>query len=322
MRHQHFWRNSDKLPPDHRLYVASADIKQALEEVRLLPPCVTPLFSGRGGKTNPSDDAQRRKTSNDSNGQGYVLLVCRQTALSATLTLIASAVPCCYNWLETVILALLCFLASVASQRPTKPALLSCAQSWSEDCREVCTTVQAEPVRGRRQITSAERTNMWSVCLTSKGVLNYLNRRISPVGEHPLPSERQQCNILRILPESTAWLQEYRQKCPKACCSAMRYWFMLLLSGCTCLRKCSARLQGTWCERSLDSAQSPRTERSVVPLRRCPALQSNHAAGQGWVSRANPYREAFASAYAGSAAKTHAQPSCCSGGSCSGRAQT
>ena len=24
---------------------------------------------------------------------------------------------------------------------------------------------------------------MWSVCLTSKGVLNYLNRRISPVGE-------------------------------------------------------------------------------------------------------------------------------------------
>lgn len=34
VRHQHFWRNSDKLPPDHRLYVASADIKQALEEVR------------------------------------------------------------------------------------------------------------------------------------------------------------------------------------------------------------------------------------------------------------------------------------------------
>ena len=33
VRHQHFWRNSDKLPPDHRLYVASADIKQALEEV-------------------------------------------------------------------------------------------------------------------------------------------------------------------------------------------------------------------------------------------------------------------------------------------------
>ena len=34
VRHQHFWRNSDKLPPDHRLYVTSADIKQALEEVR------------------------------------------------------------------------------------------------------------------------------------------------------------------------------------------------------------------------------------------------------------------------------------------------
>ena len=36
VRHQHFWRNSDKLPPDHRLYVASADIKLALEEVHPL----------------------------------------------------------------------------------------------------------------------------------------------------------------------------------------------------------------------------------------------------------------------------------------------
>ena len=47
--------------------------------------------------------------------------------------------------------------------------------------------MQSEPVRGRRQITSAERTNMWSVCLTRKGVLNYLNRRISPVGEPAFP---------------------------------------------------------------------------------------------------------------------------------------
>ena len=38
VRHQHFWRNSDKLPPDHRLYVASADIKLALEEVPPLHP--------------------------------------------------------------------------------------------------------------------------------------------------------------------------------------------------------------------------------------------------------------------------------------------
>ena len=30
---------------------------------------------------------------------------------------------------------------------------------------------------------------MWSVCLTSKGVLNYLNRRISPVGMSSSPSE-------------------------------------------------------------------------------------------------------------------------------------
>ncbi|CAL8461954.1 g1485 [Coccomyxa elongata] len=72
VRHQHFWRNSDKLPPEHRLYVTSADIKLALE--------------------------------------------------------------------------------------------------------------QAEPVKPRRQITSAERTNMWTVCLTSQGVLGYLNRRVSPLG--------------------------------------------------------------------------------------------------------------------------------------------
>ena len=43
VRHQHFWRNSDKLPPDHRLYVASADIKQALEEVRQLCSALGPV---------------------------------------------------------------------------------------------------------------------------------------------------------------------------------------------------------------------------------------------------------------------------------------
>ncbi len=45
--------------------------------------------------------------------------------------------------------------------------------------------VQAEPVKPRRQITSAERTNMWTVCLTSQGVLGYLNRRVSPLGPPP-----------------------------------------------------------------------------------------------------------------------------------------
>lgn len=39
-----------------------------------------------------------------------------------------------------------------------------------------------------RQITSAERTNMWTVCLTSQGVLGYLNRRVSPLGGFPHPS--------------------------------------------------------------------------------------------------------------------------------------
>lgn len=37
VRHQHFWRNSDKLPPEHRLYVTSADIKLALEQVPVPP---------------------------------------------------------------------------------------------------------------------------------------------------------------------------------------------------------------------------------------------------------------------------------------------
>jgi hypothetical protein len=45
---------------------------------------------------------------------------------------------------------------------------------------------QAEPVKPRTQITSAERTNMWTVCLTSQGVLGYLNRRVSPLGERLL----------------------------------------------------------------------------------------------------------------------------------------
>lgn len=41
-------------------------------------------------------------------------------------------------------------------------------------------------MKPQRQITSAERTNMWTVCLTSKGVLGYLNRRVSPLGVPPL----------------------------------------------------------------------------------------------------------------------------------------
>ena len=40
VRHQHFWRNSDKLPPEHRLYVASADIKLALEQARTPLPMI------------------------------------------------------------------------------------------------------------------------------------------------------------------------------------------------------------------------------------------------------------------------------------------
>jgi hypothetical protein len=38
VRHQHFWRNSDKLPPEHRLYVTSAEIKHALDQAHIPPP--------------------------------------------------------------------------------------------------------------------------------------------------------------------------------------------------------------------------------------------------------------------------------------------
>ena len=41
---------------------------------------------------------------------------------------------------------------------------------------------QGEPARPKRTIAASERTNLWTVCLTSAGVLGYLNRRISPLG--------------------------------------------------------------------------------------------------------------------------------------------
>jgi hypothetical protein len=37
-------------------------------------------------------------------------------------------------------------------------------------------------VRPKRTIAAAERTNLWTVCLTRAGVLGYMNRRISPLG--------------------------------------------------------------------------------------------------------------------------------------------
>ncbi len=41
-------------------------------------------------------------------------------------------------------------------------------------------------VQPKQDITQFERTNLWTVCLTSTGVVNYLNRKISPLGM-PLP---------------------------------------------------------------------------------------------------------------------------------------
>lgn len=35
-------------------------------------------------------------------------------------------------------------------------------------------------------INPEQRSNKWTVCLTSKGVIAYLNKRISPLGAHAL----------------------------------------------------------------------------------------------------------------------------------------
>ena len=40
-------------------------------------------------------------------------------------------------------------------------------------------------MRPKKTISPTERTNLWTVCLTSQGVLGYLNRRISPLGAPP-----------------------------------------------------------------------------------------------------------------------------------------
>ena len=38
-------------------------------------------------------------------------------------------------------------------------------------------------------INPEQRSNKWTVCLTSKGVIAYLNKRISPLGVHALPGQ-------------------------------------------------------------------------------------------------------------------------------------
>lgn len=40
-------------------------------------------------------------------------------------------------------------------------------------------------VQPKQDITQFERTNLWTVCLTTSGVVNYLNRKISPLGDSP-----------------------------------------------------------------------------------------------------------------------------------------
>lgn len=40
-----------------------------------------------------------------------------------------------------------------------------------------------ECVVPKYDISQEERTNAWTVCLTTRGVVGYLNKRISPLGE-------------------------------------------------------------------------------------------------------------------------------------------
>ena len=41
----------------------------------------------------------------------------------------------------------------------------------------------AQPVVPKTHISPDERTNSWTVCLTTSGVVGYLNKRISPLGK-------------------------------------------------------------------------------------------------------------------------------------------
>lgn len=49
-----------------------------------------------------------------------------------------------------------------------------------------------EPVSPKLDISPDERTNAWTVCLTTQGVVSYLNKRISPLGTLPLEYSHQE----------------------------------------------------------------------------------------------------------------------------------
>lgn len=77
---------------------------------------------------------------------------------------------------------------------------------------------------------------MWSVCLTSKGVLNYLNRRISPVGEcacQPASSLNGKICLPRLCQRACILCLRLGSKCP--------YAGLLSLQGCS--ERCSSQEQ-------------------------------------------------------------------------------
>lgn len=79
-RHQHFWRNADKMPEQHRLFVESSDVAEALErgapvthvQVRVLGP----LYSRTLGS------ARRTVRASPSLLQAQMLLMLRSLQLS------------------------------------------------------------------------------------------------------------------------------------------------------------------------------------------------------------------------------------------------
>lgn len=62
-------------------------------------------------------------------------------------------------------------------------------------------------VQPKQDITQFERTNLWTVCLTTSGVVNYLNRKISPLGDYP-------CILPMPAPASRLYHQLHMQQTP------------------------------------------------------------------------------------------------------------
>ncbi len=63
------------------------------------------------------------------------------------------------------------------------------------------------PVSGRGELPPGERSNAWTVALTPDGVVDYLNRKTSPLGEASSTTCTETCergSFLLLMPNSGA----------------------------------------------------------------------------------------------------------------------